>query len=87
MSWICSPTFLSGKPFNLTTRPGECINIGICVLKEIVHCKVKIQSLLTESYEELSVASALVRWQCENTRHIIPIRRLFFLKNKTKVNT
>lgn len=36
---------------------------------------------LTKSYEELPVASALVRRQCENTRHIIPVRRLFLLKN------
>ena len=41
----------------------------------------------TESYEELPVASALVRWQREDTRHVISIWRLFLLKTKTKVST
>lgn len=38
---------------------------------------------LTESYQELPVASALVRRQRENTGHVIPVWRLFLLKNKT----
>lgn len=37
---------------------------------------------LTESYEELPVASALVWRQRENTRHVISIWRFFLLENK-----
>lgn len=37
---------------------------------------------LTESYEELPVASALIRRQCENTRHVVSVWRLFLLKKK-----
>lgn len=37
---------------------------------------------LTEGDEELAVASALVGRQREDTRHVVPIRRLFLLKEQ-----
>lgn len=41
---------------------------------------------LTESYEEFSVASALVRGQREDAGDIIPIWRLFLLQNRNHLH-
>lgn len=76
----CSLTIL---PFYIL-----CVNNVInSLVKVIISCSTGTDItapalLLTERYEELSVASALIRWECEDTCHIIPIWRLFLLKNK-----
>lgn len=40
---------------------------------------LQLRELITESYEEFSIASALVGGQGEDTSHVVPVRRLFLL--------
>lgn len=50
---------------------------------ELLHKHITAVSL-TEGDEELAVASALVRRQSEDARHVISIWRLFLLKQRER---